>query len=288
MSGNIDPRKKYARQKKSCAGLTIEQKRHRVDCQVEANKEFVLKPQRIKPKPKPPIPPGPIPPSPDPNIPSLPRASDPFSAIAYSGRRQLGTPSVNPAVIAGSVSMGAGAVALGASRMFAPAGAYRPLPIDEPFDPQAEEFPEEPETGDVESGLTQRRGFQFSEEGTPAEEAPEGTEMTEPSYMDGVRARLSGRPSGYSEVQQEDPDEDEAEEPTETQPGGEVEMTGQEPPGTMREVPLDEPSEPIRQPATLEEPEEGDDLSDLMDEVRQSRSRNTSTATSIRTTDRAK
>ena len=281
MSDNIDPRKKFARQKQSCAGLTYEQKKHRPDCMDEVNRQFVMKPQRIKPKPPTPVPPGPVPPGPvppgprpGPNIPSLPPATDPFSAIAYSGRRQLGTNNVNPGVIIGATMGGAGALAMAASGMFAPAtapsGAYRPLPIDEPYEPGSEEFPEssagDVETGDVETGLRTRSGFQFEEGGEPQ---PEGVEMQEPSYMDGIRARLSGRPSGYQQVPTEEP---ETAEPSAPQPGGEVEMTGSEPPGTMQEVPLDEPSAPsgeIRQPPTLSEPSDDLDLDDLMSEARE-------------------
>ena len=177
---------------------------------------------------------------------------------------------------------GAGALAMGASGMFAsataPSGAYRPLPIDEPYEPGSEEFPEssagDVETGDVETGLRSRSGFQFEESGEPAPEGG-GVEMQEPSYMDGIRAKLSGRPSGYQQVPTEEPEPEPAEPSApqaEPQAEGEgIEMPSQQPPGTMQDVPLDEPAgetAPGYQQVPTEEPEDLD-LDDLMNEARE-------------------
>jgi hypothetical protein len=74
---------------------------------------------------------------------------------------------------------------------------------------------------------------------------------------------------GYNEVPTEDPDIEQGG----GGEGGEIEMTGKSTPGTMEDVPLDEPAgetAPGYNEVPTQDSDEGDDLSDLMDEVKQS------------------
>ena len=105
----LDPRKKYAIQKRKCDNLSEYQKLHREDCKGEI-KEYVIRPIPVRPKPKPTPKPIPIKPTP---VPVKPKSYDFKVPEGYN--YDVGDPANIPAIIGYSVA-GAGATALLARR----------------------------------------------------------------------------------------------------------------------------------------------------------------------------
>ena len=108
----LDPRKKYAIQKRKCDNLSEYQKLHREDCKGQI-KEYVIRPIPVRPKPTPIKPtPSPIPIKPTP-VPVNPKSYD--FKVPGSYNYDVGDPANIPAIIGYSVA-GAGASALLARR----------------------------------------------------------------------------------------------------------------------------------------------------------------------------